>query len=138
MSTIRYAGFQNVLVGDAHNIYGRKYVRDEKGRVLSEHYLSFDGTPKATKWGLGMKKFYYDENDNWVKAEYLTVDGKPAYDDADGIGVYVMEYDKYGNVVYALHQDADGKLMLPKRMELLGLNIYTISMDSLSKLLIWI
>lgn len=43
-----------------------------------------------------MKKFYYDENDNWVKAEYLTVDGKPAYDDADGIGVYVMEYDKYG------------------------------------------
>ena len=90
VSTIRYAGFQNVLVGDAHNIYGRKYVRDEKGRVLSEHYLSFDGTPKATKWGLGMKKFYYDENDNWVKAEYLTVDGKPAYDDADGIGVYVI------------------------------------------------
>lgn len=121
VSTIRYAGFQNVLVGDAHNIYGRKYVRDEKGRVLSEHYLSFDGTPKATKWGLGMKKFYYDENDNWVKAEYLTVDGKPAYDDADGIGVYVMEYDKYGNVVYALHQDADGKLMLPKKNGVAGI-----------------
>ena len=34
-----------------------------------------------------MKKFYYDENDNWVKAEYLTVDAEPAYDDADGIGV---------------------------------------------------
>lgn len=55
------------------------------------------------------------------KAEYLTVDGKPAYDDADGIGVYVMEYDKYGNVVYALHQDADGKLMLPKKNGVAGI-----------------
>lgn len=120
VSVIRYAGFQNVLVGDAHNIYGRKYIRDEKGRVLEEHYLSFDGTPKATKWGLGIKKFYYDEKDNWVKAEYLTTDGKPAYDDADGICVYVLEYDEYGNPVYKLHQDAMGKLMSPKKNGIAG------------------
>lgn len=105
---------------------------------FSEHYLSFDGTPKATKWGLGMKKFYYDENDNWVKAEYLTVDGKPAYDDADGIGVYVMEYDKYGNVVYALHQDADGKLMLPKKNGVAGIKYIYDQHGFPSKLLIWI
>lgn len=121
VTTIRYAGFQNVLVGDAHNIYGRSYIRDEKGRVSEEHYLAYDGSPKATKWGLGIKKFYYDREDNWVKTDYLTVDGRPAYDDVDGVSVYVMEYDKYGNVVYALHQDARGELMLPKKYGIAGI-----------------
>ena len=60
-------------------IYGRTYIRDEKGRVLEERYIGYDGQPKATKWGLGIKRFTYDENDNWIKTEYLTIDEKPAY-----------------------------------------------------------
>lgn len=114
-SSIQYAGFQNVRVADAHNIYGRRYVRDSKGRVVEEHYLGYDGSPKATKWGLGIKKFYFDENDNWIKAEYLTVDGEPALDDADGVCVYTLDYDKYGNVTQAYHRNSDGLLMAPKK-----------------------
>lgn len=114
-SSIQYAGFQNVRVADAHNIYGRRYVRDSKGRVVEEHYLGYDGSPKATKWGLGIKKFYFDENDNWIKAEYLTVDGEPALDDADGVCVYTLDYDKYGNVIQAYHRNSDGLLMVPKK-----------------------
>ena len=115
VSTLQYAGFQNVRVSDANNIYGRSYVRDDKGRVLEEHYLAYDGSPKGTKWGLGIKKFYYDQHDNWVKAEYLTVDGEPALDDSDGLCVYTMDYDQYGNVVQAYHRNADGTLMMPKK-----------------------
>lgn len=113
--SIRYAGFQNIRVGDSHNIYGRGYVRDHKGRVTEEHYLGYDGSLKATKWGMGIKKFYYDDNDNWVKAEYLTVNGEPALDDYDGIYIYTMEYDKYGNVLQAFHRNSDGALMSPKK-----------------------
>lgn len=120
VSTIRYAGFQNIDVTDSHGIHGRKYDRDEKGRVIKEYYLGKDGTAKATKWGLGMKIFHYDSEDNWIKAEYLTTNGEPAYDDADGVCVYSMEYDKYGNVIYALHEGADGKLMLPKKSGVAG------------------
>lgn len=122
VSTIRYAGFQNVDVTDSHGIHGRKYDRDEKGRVLKEYYLGLDRSAKATKWGLGIKKFYYDSEDNWVKAEYLTIDEEPAYDDADGVCVYTMEYDKYGNVTYALHQEANGELMLPKKHGIAGVH----------------
>lgn len=121
VSTISYAGYQNQKVGDAHNIYGRKYVRDEKGRVSEEHYLGYDGNPKATKWGLGIKKFYFNENDDWVKAEYYTVDWKPAMDDSDGTYAFVLEYDKWGNVVNAYHKDHSGNLILPKKSGIAGI-----------------
>lgn len=123
VSTISYAGYQNIKVGDAHHIYGRRYVRDEKGRVSEEHYLGYDGNPKATKWGLGIKKFYFDKDDNWVKAEYYTVDWKPAMDDSDGTYAYAMEYDKWGNVVNAYHQDHSGNLILPKKSGIAGMRI---------------
>ena len=113
VKTLRYAGFQNVYVGDANGIYGKQYVRDSKGRVIEETYLAHDGTPKATKWGMGKKVFSYDENDNWVTSRYLTVDGEPALDAADGTSVCENVYDKYGNEVAQYYKTADGHLMLP-------------------------
>lgn len=125
VTSIKYAGLDNSPVCDGNGIYGRTFVRDDKGREIEIHYIGIDGEPMATKWGLGVKKFYYDNEDNWVKAEYLTVDGKTAYDDSDGFAVYVMEYDKYGNITYALHQDGDGNGMLPKKHHVAGVhNIY--------------
>lgn len=121
VKSLNYAGFQNVKVGDTDGIYGRTYIRDEKGRVLEERYIGYDGQPKATKWGLGIKRFTYDENDNWIKTEYLTIDEKPAYDASDGVCIYEMEYDSYGNIIYAWHKDADGSLMIPKRSGVAGL-----------------
>ncbi len=122
VSSIKYAGLDNSPVGDDNGIYGRTFVRDEKGRAKEIHYIGIDGSPQSTKWGLGIKKFYYDEDDNWTKSEYLTTDGKPAYDDNDGVAVYVMEYDKYGNVIYALHEAPDGKLMYPKKHNVAGVH----------------
>lgn len=119
---LRYAGFQNIRVADADNIYGRKFKRDSKGRVIEESYLSIDGLPKPTKWGMGKKVFVYDEHDNWIKSSYLTIDGEPSLDAADGVCVYEMEYDKYGNVVYAYHKNADGSLMLPKMNAIAGVH----------------
>lgn len=113
VTTLRYAGFQNVLVGDANGIYGKKYVRDDKGRVLEESYLAHDGSPKATKWGLGKKVFSYDKYDNWTSSRYLTVDGEPALDASDGASVCENKYDKYGNAVAQYFKTADGQLMLP-------------------------
>ena len=111
----KYHTLDNSPVGDANGIYGRTYVRDEKGRPLEIHYVGIDGKPQSTKWGLGIKKFEYDEEDNWIKAIYLTVDGKPAYDDSDGVAVYSMEYDEFGNIKQAHHLNGDGKPMLPKK-----------------------
>ncbi len=119
---ITYAGFQNVLTGDANNIYGIHYVRDRKGRVMREQYLGRDGSPKATSWGLGKKEFTYDEMDNLVKVVYLTTDGKPAKDDSDGLYIYTIDYDQYGNVTYAYHRDADGNLTLPKKYNVAGVH----------------
>lgn len=122
MSKVKYAGFQNILVGDSHGIFGRKYIRDDKGRVIEEHYLGNDESPKATKWGMGIKTFLYDKDDNWIQSEYLTIDREPSYDDADGISVYKMEYDKYGNLILALHCESNGELMLPKKYNVAGVS----------------
>lgn len=122
VTTLRYAGFQNIYVCDAQGIYGKKYVRDEKGRVIEEMYLSHDGTPKATNWGLGKKIFVYDEEDNWVKSLYQTVDGEPSLDASDGTEVCENVYDKYGNEISQYYKTADGQLMLPKNYESSGVH----------------
>lgn len=125
VNKIEYAGFQNVRVSDDDNIYGKKFKRDKKGRIIEESYLAIDGKPKATKWGLGKKKFTYDDNDNWIRAEYLTLDDEPSLDAADGVCVFDMTYDKYGNVAYAYNKNSDGSLMLPKMNGIAGVhNIY--------------
>lgn len=113
VKTLRYAGFQNVYVGDANGIYGKQYVRDEKGRVLEEMYLAHDGSGKATKWGLGKKIFTYDDKDNWSSSRYVTVDGEPSLDAADGTSVCENEYDRYGNATAQYYKTSDGRLMLP-------------------------
>ena len=120
VKTLRYAGFQNVYVGDATGIYGKQYVRDAKGRVIEEMYLAHDGTPKATKWGLGKKLFTYDEHDNWTCSRYVTVNGEPALDDADGTSVCENVYDSYGNAIAQYFKTADGKLMLPGKYGMAG------------------
>lgn len=115
IKTLRYAGFQNSYVGDSHGIYGKQYVRDDKGRVIEEMYLAYDGSPKATKWGMGKKLFYYDENDNWIKSVYQTIDGQPALDDTEGTGICENVYDEYGNLVAQYFKTSDGELMIAGR-----------------------
>lgn len=121
VTTIRFAGFQNVRVCDTHGIYGKHYVRDPKGRVIEETYLAQDDSPKATNWGLGKKIFSYDENDNWIRTVYQTVDGNPSLDDSDGTAICDNVYDKYGNSVAQYFKNADGNLMLPKKHGVAGI-----------------
>lgn len=113
VSTLRYAAFQNILVGDAQGIYGRHFVRDKKGRVIEENYLGPDGQPKATKWGLGRKLFTYDTDDNWTCATYQTVDGQPSLDAENGTAICENHYDKYGNCIHQYFKSADGQRMIP-------------------------
>lgn len=120
IKTLRYAGFQNIYVSDSHGIYGKRYVRDDKGRVIEEMYLAYDGSPKATKWGMGKKLFYYDENDNWIKSVYQTIDGQPALDDTEGTAVCENVYDEYGNSIAQYFKTSDGELMIPGRQGCAG------------------
>lgn len=120
VTRLKFAGLDNSAMNDDNKIYGRKMVYDSKGRITEIHYIGKNDEPQPTKWGLGIKKFFYDTDDNWVKAEYYTVDGQPAYDDADGVGIYEMEYDKYGNVATTYHKDGNGQLMLPKKTGVAG------------------
>lgn len=122
VTELRYAGFQNVRVPDGDNIYGRRYKRDAKGRVIEENYLALDGSLKPTTWGMGKKLFVYDANDNWVKSQYLTIDDEPSLDAKDGVCVFEMEYDKYGNLTNAYHKNADGSFMLPKMNGVAGIH----------------
>lgn len=114
VKTEMFLSMDNSEVCDADGIYGRRYKRDEKGRPVEIHYIGKDELPKATKWGLGIKKFEYDANDNWTRGIYLTIDELPAYDAKDGVSIYEMEYDENGNLVYAIHKDGNGEVMYPK------------------------
>jgi serine/threonine-protein kinase len=106
----------NQPVGDGEHVYGKRYERDGKGRVIREYFLSHDDSTRATSWGLGIKQFEYDAEDNWVKAVYLAPDGSPSYNAPDGFSVLAMEYDqKYGNRIYSWYQTLDGSLTIPEK-----------------------
>lgn len=120
VSKIRYAGIDNKAVGDDNNIYGRTMLYDAKGRISEIHYIGKDGEPKSTKWGLGIKKFQYDKKGNWIRAEYYTIDNKPAYDDKDGTSIYEITYDENDNPLESYHKDGDGSLMAPKKNNIAG------------------
>ena len=122
VTSIRYAGLDNSRVNDNNNIYGRNLILDEKGRIVEIHYVGKNGEAQSTKWGLGIKKFFYDDNDNWIRAEYYTVDNQPAYDDADGVSIYDLEYDAKGNLIATYFKDGNGELMLPKKYGIAGQN----------------
>ncbi|GHV90755.1 serine/threonine protein kinase [Spirochaetia bacterium] len=120
LSTIHYRNADQA-VGDGEHIYGKRYERDEKGRVIKEYLLARDDSVRATSWGLAVKQFEYDAEDNWVKAVYLAPDGSPSYDSKGGVSVHVMEYDqKFGNLTYSWFQDSDGNLTLPKKWGIAG------------------
>ncbi len=119
---VKFAAADNSPVGDDNNIYGREMTYDAKGRVVEVHYLGRNDEPMSTKWGLGIKKFFYDSDDNWVRAEYFAPDGTPALDDSDGVSVYVMEYDKNDNVVSAYYNDGDGNPMITKKQGYAGVS----------------
>lgn len=107
---IRYAGYQNIPVGDVDGIYGRQFTLDKMGRVVEERFLGFDGKPKANKKGLGMKKQTYDDNDNWIETRYCTIDGQLASDDT-GVPIVKLEYDKYGNRIKESYVNEQGDLV---------------------------
>lgn len=123
ITKIRFAGLDNTPVADGDGLYGMSFTRDEKGRPVEIVYISDEGKPQSTKWGLGKKKFHYDEEDNLSVVTYLTPDNKPAPDSEGGPLVYRMEYDKYGNVIKSRHQDGEGHLMIPKRNGIAGVNL---------------
>lgn len=113
LTKVKYAGFGNVLVPDGQGIFGRSYVLDKKGRVIEEHYLGKDGKPKATSFGLGIKKFTYDDDDNLIKITYLTTDGKPS-SDGNNCPVVALTYDKWGNRLSEKYYDIDGNSAIRK------------------------
>lgn len=129
LTKLEYAGFGNVRVSNGQGIFGSSYVRDEKGRVIEEHYLGKDGKPKATQFGLGVKRFTYDDDDNLVKIEYQTVDGKPS-SDGNNCPVVLLEYDKWGNRIAEKYTSVDGKPMIRKDIGVHGI-IYQYDSDGL-------
>jgi serine/threonine-protein kinase len=121
---IQFAGFQNVLVCDKDNLYGKEYIVDEKGRVKEEHYLGKDGAPKSNKAGLAIKKFEYDENDDWTKVTYYAANGEPS-SDGNGCPVVVIGYDKWGNRIKETYYDSEGNLALRTDCRVAGFSYQT-------------
>jgi serine/threonine-protein kinase len=119
VSAVHYRNV-NQPVGDGEHIYGKRYDRDEKGRVIKEYFLNHDDSVRAASWGLGITQFEYNAEDNLVKAVYLAPDGSPAYNRKDGFSVHAMEYDKYGNMTFSWYQTSDGTLTISKVYDIAG------------------
>lgn len=109
VSKLEYAAIYNIAVSDKDGIFGRQYIRDNKGRVIEEHYLGYDGNAKSTSFGLGIKQNKYDEKDNWIETRYLTID-KEEGTDGNGVPIVTIDVDKYGNRIKETYTNFKGEL----------------------------
>lgn len=118
---VNYASFQNQRVGDEDGIYGERYILDEKGRICETVYLAYDGSPKATKWGLGKRKVKYDKFGNIIRVDYQTVNNQPASALPDDCySSYECDYDKYGNRTSLKYKDSDNHNVVSKTRGVAG------------------
>lgn len=111
VTKLEYAGVYNVKVGDMEGIFARAFKHDDKGRVIEERYLGYNGQPKATQGGLGIKRHSFADNDDWTETAYYTVDDEPSTD-ASGVPIVKLEYDKYGNRIKESYVNEQGELVM--------------------------
>lgn len=109
LQKILYAGGENnEKVGDKDNIYGQAYEYDEKGRIVTVKFLGNDEKVRGNKIGLAIKKYTYDDDDNWTSVAYYSADGNPAHD-GNNCPLVTIGYDKWGNRSYERYSTLDGK-----------------------------
>ncbi|MDD2961727.1 MAG: serine/threonine-protein kinase [Muribaculaceae bacterium] len=111
---IEYASFQNTKVGDKDGLFGRKYLRDDKGRIKEEIYIGFDGNPKAISTGMAIRTREYNDEDDAIRFTYITTDRKASGEEELGVPVCRNVVDEWGNVIEQYYEDLDGNLMLRK------------------------
>lgn len=121
VTKLEYAAVYNVKLGNQDGIFARAFKHDDKGRVIEECYLGYDGKPKGIKGGLGIKRHTFAENDDWIETCYLTVDGQQS-SDAGGVPIVKIEYDKYGNRIKESYVNAQGEFVLRSDMKASGCN----------------
>ncbi|MDR0233174.1 MAG: serine/threonine protein kinase [Dysgonamonadaceae bacterium] len=121
LKQVKYASGKLPQVCDAEGIYGKKFVVDEKGRVIEEYYLGKDDAPKANRAGLAIKKLEYNKDNDFVKVSYFTANGEKGY---DGNGCYIcaIEYDKYGNRIKETYYDSEENITLRTDNKVAGYN----------------
>lgn len=124
LAQVLYAGLMNVPAFDADNIHGIRYSYDGKGRRVEEQFLGIDGQPAENSIGLGIKRFTFDEDDNWNGVRYLSIEGKASH---DGNNTCVVEigHDEYGNRIHEYYYTLDHKPALRTDMGVYGFK-YTI------------
>ena len=104
---------RNTPVCDANGIYGRRYERDEMGRIIRVIYLGRDGEPmRAAKGGnpVVMTEFIYDERGNMIRDVNYDAEGEPVADSLGTISTRIS-FDDFGRLVRYESVDGAGNLI---------------------------
>lgn len=112
---ILFAKYQNNPATDMDGIHGQIFKRDEKGRVVEVQFIGLDGKPKNNKVGLGMKRYSYNERDDWEIVSYHDKNGDLSQDDI-GISLCSLYYDNWGNRIKEAYFDTEMEPILRSDM----------------------
>lgn len=112
VTKIEYARNMSILAHDKEGIYGKQFKLDEKGRVVEEIFIGFDGNPKASASGMAIRTREYNDQDDAVKFTYLSADRKPSGEKNLKIPVCRDIVDEWGNSIRQQYEDMDGNLIL--------------------------
>ncbi len=103
-----FAGFQNIKRCDADHIYGIRYKYDEQGRVIEEQFIGIDGNIKGNSFGLAIKEYTYDENNDWTSVTYLNAEHKQSHD-GNNCCIVKLNYDQWGNRIRESYFSLNGE-----------------------------
>lgn len=103
---------RNTPVCDNNGIYGKQYIRDEKGQIRRMVHLGKDGEPLRIQYGgtsVAYTDYEYDDCGRIVRYAVYDAEGNPTLDE-EHVFCWEYRYDEFGRAVYACCLDAEGKL----------------------------
>lgn len=106
---VRYLDATGQPKADAEGVYGRRYLRDQRGYAVRTTYLGPDGEPTLHQRDR-VAGFSHVSNDRGSGLEwsYFDLEGQPAVH-ASGVHKYVQRYDEYGNMIEQFGADIAGR-----------------------------
>lgn len=93
---------------DNNGVYGKTYIYNNDGQIVSISNLDRDGSPINCRYGWGTVVMEYDTMGNLVSDAYYSVDGTKAMSEKGHHG-RVLTYDDHGNLTELVYIDKAGK-----------------------------
>jgi len=106
--TLKYLTLDGKPVPGPDNAYGKEFVYDAQGRLVSSTSLDVDGRPMNDSAGNATYSNEYDHQGNVGRSNFTDAMGRPTLLNSNGYAIRTRKFDRWRNETEESYFDTDG------------------------------